>query len=233
MKKKLFCSFMLSAATILCIFAAGSRETINTITVTGTGTVKIQSDAASIMMSVVTDDIDPAKAAGKNAQIMIDVQNAVSVLGVKKEHISTQNYSLYENYRYSRDGMSEKPEYRASNTITITLTDISLTGVVIDAALQSGANQLSQLTFYSTKTKEAGEEAQRLAIQDAYKKADFLAKGAGRTLGKVVKIEEVNGYSSRSTMYKADMMLAEGGATPVSPEDSTITVSYNFVYELK
>lgn len=233
MKKIFLSSVIFLVGTLFCVWGAGNKEIYETVSVSGTGTVKIQSDAAKIIVSVVTNDEDPAKAAEKNAQRMIDVQNAAAALGIKNEQMTTQNYSLYENYRYTKDGEQEKPEYRASNTITITVTDTSLTGKVIDAALSAGANQLSQLSFYSTKTEEAYDEARKLAIDNAHKKADFLASGAGRTLGRVLKIEETFNSYSQNSIYKADMMMAQRESTPISPEDSEVSVTYNFVYQLQ
>jgi uncharacterized protein YggE len=233
MKKFLLTSVLLTISTFFCIWASGTKDQYDTVSISGTGIVKMQSDAANITLAVVTNDEDPSRAAEKNAQIMVDVQNAVSVLGMKKEDIVTQNYSLYENYRYAKDGTMDKPDYRASNSVTITVYDISLAGIVIDAALKAGANQLSQISFFSTKSDEAYDEARSLAIENAYKKADFLAKETGRTLGKVIKIEEAYNAPSQNIMYKTDM-LAEGRAsTPINPEDSVISVTYNFVYELK
>ena len=233
MKKFILSIFLITAGALLCVYASGNKDDYNTLRVSGNGIVKMQSDAANITLAVVTSDEDPSMAAEKNARIMVDVQNAVSVLGIKKEDIITQNYSLYENYRYSKDGAVEKPDYRASNSITITVYDTSLAGIVIDAALKAGANQLSQISFFSTKSDEAYDEARTLAIANAYKKADFLAKGTGRVLGKVISIEEAYSSPSQNVMYKADMLAAERASTPISPEDSVITVTYNFVYELK
>ncbi len=218
---------------ILCsVWAAGTKEEYGTISVSGTGTVTMKSDAASILMTVSTINQDPSLAAEENAQKMTAVQNAVSVLGINKEDISTQDYSVYEDYRYTKDDPQRKPDYRVSNTITIIVHNISLVNVVIDAGLKAGANQLSQLSFFSTKTDEAYDNARDLAIQDAQRKAQKLALGTGRKLGQVIKIEEGYTSSPRNSLYKTDMAMAQGTPTPVSPEDDTITLTYNFVFSL-
>lgn len=233
MKKILVFYVLLSFSAFFSLWASGNMDQTSTISISGTGVVTLDSDAAAITLAVVTNDENPSAAAEKNAQIMVDVQNAVSVLGIKKDAIVTNNYSLYENYRYGKDGTIEKIEYRASNSITITVYDTSLSGIIIDAALKAGANQLSQISFFSTKTAEAYDKARSLAVENARVKAETLAKETGGTLGKVIRIEEAYSSPSQNVMYRADMLMAEKASTPINPEDSTITVTYNFVYELK
>lgn len=234
MKKITLCTFLLFTATLFSLFSAGYKDvSYNTVMVSGTGTITMKSDTANILLAVVTTDEDASLAASKNAELMSQVQNAVIALGIEREDISTQNYSLYENYRNSRDENSQIKEYRASNNVSIIVRDISLVGLVIDAALKSGANQLSNVSFSSSKTKEAYNEARKLAVEDAYNKALFLATETGRKLGKTIRIEEASASSPRNYGYENSIVMAKAEITPISAEDSNVTIQLNIVYELK
>ena len=79
----------------------------STISISGTGVVTLDSDAAAITLAVVTNDENPSAAAEKNAQIMVDVQNAVSVLGIKKDAIDLSFNNNYLTISAKRDDTVE------------------------------------------------------------------------------------------------------------------------------
>ena len=218
------------------VFAMGSNENKNTISVIGNGKVIVESDTATISLSVVTSDKDAAQSAQKNAVLMTKVQDTLINIGLKKEDFSTSNYSIYEHRPYNpKDGSYSQPEYRTSNNIIVTVKDISKTGTVIDTALKGGANQLSSLTFSSSKIHLAYEEARLQAVRDARDKATALANAAGRELGKAIIIEEANAYAEPVFYDNAKMMAVRETSveTPIVAEGSTAQYSLRIVFELK
>ena len=234
MTKKKIASLLLSSVLMISLFAAGSSETKNTISVMGNGSVIVDSDIAHIRVSVLTTDADASLSAQKNADLMTRVQDALIKIGLTKADFATSNYSIYENKPYnSKDGSYGPPEYCTSNNLSVTVKDVSKTGLVIDTALKAGANQLSSLSFSSSKIAEAYDEARIQAIKDAQKKAEVLAREAGRKLGKAIIIEESHSYAE-PIAYTGAMMMKEARAdTPIVAEDSTATYAVRVVFELK
>ena len=211
-----------------------------TVSVSGSGSVTLEADNATIILSVVTRGPDVAKTSEENAEKMTAVQEAVITAGIAKDCISTQNYSVYQETRYDpKTGKSIPEDYRVTNQIKILVKKISMASEVIDLALKNGANQLSSLSYGVTDTEIAKKQARTLAIQQAQESANLLAGASGSRLGKVLQISEHADYAyPRAVMMKAsanmDMVATEEAvATPVSGGSTTVTVNVDAVYQLK
>ena len=121
--------------TVLFISSAVLFAESPTISVNGTGTISIKADTASITLAVITFDQEASSAASKNAVIMNKVSQSLLEEGILPEDITTNNYYLRQETRYSDDGKKEKQEYRVSNNITVIIKDIDKVGNVIDAEI--------------------------------------------------------------------------------------------------
>lgn len=230
-----------SAAAVFLLGAAlyaSSKPEQSGITVTGTGIVTTKPDTASITLAVVTDDREAAAAAAKNAELMAAVTKAVLNCGIKAEDMVTRNYNVYRQSRYnSQTGEQEEKGYQVSNNLTVTVRSINETGKVIDAALKAGANQLSNVSFYTNDTAEAYTQARKQAVMHAQDAARVLSESAGRKIGKLVFIEEfTNDSAYRNTVaFDAAMLKSAsfGESTPITPGDTEVSVTVRAVFELK
>lgn len=213
-----------------------------TVSVSGTGSVTVEADTATIILSVITTGKDVAETSAENAKKMTAVQDAVKAKGIQKECISTQNYSVYQESHYdNKSGKQVYDDYRVTNQVKILVKKINMAGEIIDLALKSGANQLSSLTYGVTDTEIAKKQARSLAIAQAQESANLLAGASGAKLGKVLSISEHADYAyPRARLMKAsalaensDMLFEESAPTPVSGGSSTITISVDAVYQLR
>ena len=212
-----------------------------TVSVSGTGSITVEADTATIILSVITKGNDVSETSAENAKKMTAVQDAIKAKGIQKECISTQNFSVYQESHYdNKSGKQVYDDYRVTNQIKILVKKIGMVSEVIDLALKSGANQLSSLSYGVTDTEIAKKQARSLAIAQAQEAANLLAGASGAKLGKVLSISEHADYAyPRARMLKAglansDMALAEEAvATPVSGGSSTVTISVDAVYQLK
>ncbi len=212
-----------------------------TVSVSGTGSVTVEADTATIILSVITKGKDVAETSAENALKMTAVQEAVKAKGIQKECISTQNYSVFQESHYdNKSGKQVYDDYRVTNQIKILVKKIGMTGEIIDLALKSGANQLSSLTYGVTDTEIAKKQARSLAISQAQESANLLAGASGAKLGKVLSISEHSDFSyprarlmKASAVANADMALEEAAPTPISGGSSTITITVDAVYQLR
>ena len=212
-----------------------------TVSVSGTGSVTVEADTATIILSVITKGKDVAETSAENALKMTAVQEAVKAKGIQKECISTQNYSVFQESHYdNKSGKQVYDDYRITNQIKILVKKIGMTGEIIDLALKSGANQLSSLTYGVTDTEIAKKQARSLAISQAQESANLLAGASGAKLGKVLSISEHSDFSyprarlmKASAVANADMALEEAAPTPISGGSSTITITVDAVYQLR
>lgn len=212
-----------------------------TVSVSGTGSVTVEADTATIILSVITKGKDVAETSAENANKMTAVQDAIKSKGIQKECISTQNYSVFQESHYdNKTGKQVYDDYRVTNQVKILVKKIGMAGEIIDLALKSGANQLSSLTYGVTDTEIAKKQARSLAISQAQESANLLAGASGAKLGKVLSISEHSDYSyprarllKASAVANADMALEEAAPTPISGGSSTVTITVDAVYQLK
>ena len=241
-KNSRFLLLFLAASTLILSSCTIQQDNYakRTVSVSGSGSVTLEADKATIILSVVTRGVDVAKTSEENAAKMTAVQEAVIKAGISKDNISTQNYSVYQETRYDpKTGRSIPEDFRVTNQIKILVKNISKTSEVIDVALKNGANQLSSLSYGVSDTEIAKKQARTLAIQQAQEAANLLAGASGSKLGKVLQISEHADYSyPRAAMMKSKASADEGAleesvSTPVSGGTSAITVNVDAVYQLK
>lgn len=230
--------FILAA---LFLSACSIRMTENnrrTVSVSGTGSVEVDADNATITLSVNTRGKDVSKAAEENAQKMTKVQEAVLLAGIAKENISTQRYTVYQESNYS-NGRSIPGDYVVSNKIKIFVKDLALTSAVIDSALKSGANELSSFEYGISQKDVYVKQARTLAVQNAHDAANLIATTGGSMLGKLLSVNEhqneygvYRAYAAKNAM--ADMATESlSVSTPMSAGKSTISFTVDAVYEIK
>lgn len=232
----LFSALLLTSCTI-----HQDNYSKRTVSVSGTGSVTLEADNATIILSVITKGKEVAETTEDNAKKMTAVQNAVIAKGIQKDCISTQNFSVFQESHWDqKSGKQIEDDYCVTNQVKVFVKKIDKVSEVIDTALKSGANQLSSLTYGVTDTEIAKKQARSLAIAQAQEAANLLAGASGAKLGKILAITEHADYAfPRARMLKAGMAasanmdLESAAPTPVSGGSSTVTISVDAVYQLK
>jgi uncharacterized protein len=113
---------------------------------------------------------------------------AIKAQGVEAKDIATDLYMIepvYENY----DSLVIKG-YRISNTVAVTVREVNKTSAIVAAALAAGANQVSDVSFYTSELRKYRDQARELAMTAAKEKAQALAGSAGAETGCVLNISE-------------------------------------------
>ena len=223
-----------SAALASCSYRNDDYST-RTVSVHGIGTVEVDADNATITMSVVTRGESVAGASNENAHIMTEVRKSVLALGIEKDSVTTENYSLMQESNYI-DGKQVMGDYRVTNQIKIHIKKVEMVSDIIDTALRAGANRLSSLEYGISDNALAIKQARTLAVQQA----QLIAGTSGARLGKVLRVEEQQNFANSrnvrfasKAMASADMGIEESASTPVSGGKSNVTVSVDAIYELK
>ena len=206
-----------------------------TVTALGSATVTVTPDMASFSVGVTTQDAQVNAAQAANAAAMNGVIDAIKAQGIASEDIQTQNYSVNPVYDYQTGKLGEQQTlvgYTVSNTVTVTVRALDTLPTVMDAAIAAGANQLYGVSFASSQSDAAMDQAMAAAAQDALRKAKLLADAVGRTLGDVQSVTEVNdSYISYSGARALAYVKAE--ATPIEAGTMTVTASVRVEVGLK
>jgi uncharacterized protein YggE len=178
--------------------------------------VQVAPDRARVDVGVVSQ-AQTAQAAGEeNARRVQQVMAELRKLVGPKAEIKTLYYSVQPNYRTPRPGGSpEIAGYTASNTVQVTLDDLSLVGKVIDGAMRSGANNIHGVQFSIRDEKPARAQALAQAAQIARAEAEAIAKALGLRVIRVHGAEE--GERQPVFPMQTRMAMAEAAQTPIEP----------------
>lgn len=222
--------FLLSISTAFA--AQKDAPAAPTLSVEGQGQGTATPDMATVTIGVTTRADDAAKAQNDNAWVAAQIQNAVEGLGIAEKDIQTRNYSFYPNYSTEKNHQNEITGYTVNNSVVVVVRDIKLTGKVIDATLNHGANEISSLDFSASDTRAVRKEALLNAVQDARDKADVIAKGLGKRIVGIQSVSENTGYLE-TRRFNGNMLLAaaKDSATPIAPGSlsMTATVHVDFI----
>ncbi len=231
MMKRMLALF--AALVLLLSVSAAAAET--TLTVSGTGEVRISADTAVISLGVNARDRDVLKAQQKVNESIAAVRSALAAQGVKEENISTEFINIYAMYDYQND-QEQLSAYNASSTLAIMVTDMDSVGALIDAAFAAGANTLNGITFSASDTEEARAEALKEAVADARKKAEILAEAAGMTITGIETVSEGGVFSYENDMgnVRAKGMAEESAAgTVVQAAKLIVSANVSVTFEAK
>ena len=233
MRKFFWMTFLIVMTICATTFAEEIKPPI--ISVSGDGFVEVAPDRAIISVGVVTRDKNSASVQAANAKAASSVINSIVDLGIERKNISTGNYSFNPIYRYN-DGKNFLEGYEATNSVTIIVDDLNLVGKIIGAALSHGANQVNSLNFGLRDKKIHENEAIRLAITDARRKAEVAASALGKT---IVGVRNVS-INSSSVITPRNAKLARGTAndsinveTPIESGTVQCSASVHVEFEIR
>ena len=206
--------------------AGGAAKPSGGITVTGTGTITSVPDEATFTVGVQTQGSTARDALASNSAQMRRVIGAVRSAGVSKNDIQTQDVSVSANYS---DG-NQIDGYSASNSVLVTIRDLSRAGRVLDAASNAGANQVYGPSLSRSDQDALEKKALRDAVGEARTKAEALAKAAGVSLGGVTAITE-GSSGGAEPYYATDLRMAKADA-PIEPGTQDIQASVTITFAI-
>lgn len=198
------------------------------LSTSGQGEAKVTPDRASVMLNVQTRATTAAAAAADNATRTRAVLDAVARLGLSRDQLSTEGYTVYPEMQYDRNGAAPRVSgYVVTNTVHAETKRPEQAGAIVDAALGAGANMVNSLTFYASSIDEARRQAVAAAVGNARADAEAMAKAAGGNLGPLVELSTGGPTVPPRPMYDVAVraksaMQAE--PTPVNPGQQTVTV---------
>ncbi len=213
-----------------------------TITVTGTSQSDVANQTAGFSATITSTNADKQKATDDVNTKMTALIKSIKDFGIADADIKTESVNVYQQTTTMMYPLPPQPagnglpaqagDWTASNSIAITLRDVSKTSGISDILNKSGATNVygPNLGVASGQTATDSVLLSK-AVADARQKADAIAKAGGQTLGHMINVQE--GGSN----YPIPMMYATkdsaGSGTPIQPGTSTLSKSVTVVFELK
>ncbi|MFW7379687.1 MAG: SIMPL domain-containing protein [Oligoflexus sp.] len=209
------------ATTTIAGNTFAKESSMGTITVQGESRKLVQPDQVMIMIGIEHRDQDLSQAQNNNNMAVRQVLKVIKEFKIDERDVQTTYVHLSPQVQHQYPGRGEQEDkpvlYLARKEMGILLKDIQRYESLMSALLQSGVNQIQQISFLHSKEEQLREEARRQALRNAKEKAQSMAKELGSQIGATKSIQE-GGLRHSSPVplafktMESRSMMDEGGA---------------------
>lgn len=201
----------------------------NQIITHGMGRVEVPPNQASVTVGFQVQRPTAADASAEANRVAEQILNRLQQINVRRQDIRTSGIQLSPVYTTPREGAPQVVGYRASYTLTLTLTDLRQVGPSIDESVKAGANTIAGVSFGLRDLSDARKEALAAAVREAREKADAIARAAGLQIKGIQQIVE-EGVEFAIPRMEQRAMPAPSVPTPIEPGLITVTARVTIVF---
>lgn len=225
-------------------FSLGSNNTYNTFEVVGVGKVSatpnIATTSYTITETAATEEAARSEANNKQNQALAELKK----IGIEESDITS---NIYVNPNYEIEPLQSGAEpliypptrqvqngYTATVTTEIKSKDVEMINQAIDSVTTIGAT-VSGVSYTLDDQEKYKQEATILAVQDAKKQAEAIAKTAGFKVGNIVTIRNADENFGYPQPYAAEGMLkssAPDNSTNLQPGENEVTARMGITYTI-
>jgi uncharacterized protein YggE len=204
------------------------------IEVSGEGSVRAAPDFARVTLGVTTTGKDAREAMAANAKSANALVALIKSEGVAPADIQTSDVSISPMFSNQPPAQASTPAiigYSVSDSVTVTVRDISSLGALLDKAVAAGANAIYRIGYGENDPSALLDKARPLAVADARRKAEIYALAGGAKIGRLMELTEEAG--ARPVPFAA-RAFAQGAPapTPIEPGQDKLTVTVTARFEL-
>lgn len=217
---------------------AVSSTTPSTMTVTGTGLASAVPDEIQVVLGVTNTGPNATKVLLQNSANMTAAISAIEKgVGINNSEVQTTNFNFGPTYSYSNTISG----YQASNDIQITLqgSDVAKLDIVINAAVNAGANQIQSIQYVLSNSlqNELQNQALKNAVADANQTALLTAQSEGLSIIGVQSVTIVSNNTPQPEYFASAALTSVANSSinynvPISPGQTQYTMEIQVVYLL-
>lgn len=203
------------------------------IKVFGSAVVRVVPDTASVVVAVTRLEEQPKDAFAKahaGAKAVHDYLKSAAIDDVRSSRIT-----LKQEYRY-QSGENRFVGYQAKLGYSIIVRDLDKVEGLLIGLIEAGANELTSVTFETSRLKEVREDARQRAVSAARSKAEIYAAAANITIGSITLIEDVNPEELtaryESHIHREPFVDDPGDTKAVDPGAIAVGAAVNMVFEI-
>ena len=230
---------------IVAILIVGGYLVFNAgpvVSAQGTASIKAVPDEVSVNVNIETRNSTAQLAQESNKEISEKLLVELVKLGYDRNELKFVNYYVSPEYDWN-NGNQKLKGYVVSQQLVVKTSDVNRVPSIVDAVINSGA-LISYINFEVSDAKQAEYKNQALeqASKDAMTKAQSIASGQGKKLGRLVSITNqdyyypgpVNYYTRDASAGVAESnAVALKAATNLAPNEQDITASISAQYKLR
>lgn len=215
--------------------AQESKTMPRIISLNGHGEVKSKPDMAIVSVGVMSQGTTAREALTANTAAMQKIFAALKTAGIEAKDIQTSNFSVNPRFQYDQE--NKKPPlvvgYDVSNMVSVSVRKLDTLGAVLDTMVSEGSNQINGIGFAIADDQNMQDEARKLAVADAERKAKLYAATTGVTLGQIMSVSEGNFQPPQPVFYGKAVRQDSAGAVPIAEGEQTVAADVNITWEIK
>ena len=209
----------------------------NTISVLGEGEVFAKPDMGMAVFTVSNENKDVREALNEKTNNFNRLVEFMKESGIEEKDMKTISFTITPRYEYPEadnfsPGRRVLAGYQATQSLEVKVRDIDKMGIIVQGAVNAGANEVTDIRFVVENEEEYRNESRALAVGDAKLKAEKLANKLG------VELVRITHYSENEGPIVFDMMRREavgmGGPAPdIQTGENLIRTVVTINYEIK
>jgi uncharacterized protein YggE len=226
-------TFICLLATLVLATAAVRAAPLpdSEITASGTGSVSLPPDIATVSASIETSAESANDAISQSNEIYNRVVAALTKLGIARNDISLAYYNVSYNPRpkvMPPSPTGERYGYTVSRGFSVKVREIGKAGRVSDACTNAGATSINGVSFGLSDPNVARGRATAKAVAEARANAEAVARAADLHIVAIKSIELTGAPSAPMPLMRAAAMPNE--PTEFDQSNVSVTVSVSVVF---
>ncbi len=214
----------------------GDMENKTLLTLSGSAERDVEPNLVKFNVGVETINENAEISASENAEIMVNIKQALIDSGIPEKNIKTNYYYINREYIYPKEDVLPVVKYKTTHSLLVETTQINEIGKIIDSCVQAGANNVGnvQFTLDDETMNEIKKELVSEAIENARDKANSMASDLSQ---KVVKVKSMNtntdyyiNYNYYNRLLETDLISAGKVDTEIFMDDIKVTAHVNAEY---
>jgi uncharacterized protein YggE len=184
----LFCLALAGAALVtgtpFATATAAEREEPRLVSVQGAGEVRAQPDRATVTLGITTRQPTVEAARQEANRVTEQLLGVARGLQIPNEQIRSTRINVNPEYVWNEPRRQRDFKgYVVQRQLIVDLRDIEKLGPLMEKSMTAGANLVQEPVLDSSKRKDLERQALALAVEDARRNADVLARSVGMAVG--------------------------------------------------
>lgn len=236
--RKLIATALLAGTSLYAGNAVATEVTLTTanpvIDLSVTEYVDAVPDVASFSTGVQTFAPTANEAVRQNNAQMAIVVARLKALGIANKDIQTTQLSLNQQFDY-QEGRQVFRGFAANNIVTAKLRDLKKMPAFLDALASDGATNFNGPVFTVDDDSRLKQAASDKAWNSAMARANMIARKAGHSSARLLRVEEIsNDFAGQPMPMATEVRAADASSksSPILPGRVRIGATMNFTFEM-
>jgi uncharacterized protein YggE len=213
------------------------KNTVPSITTTGSASVEVEPNIATITLGVVTERPTAAEAASENARAAQALTSEIKAKGIDAKDVRTLAVTLSPVYDETLDANGRLIKrklrgYSARNDLSIRVRQIASAGALARQLIDKGANSFDGVAFDYEPKEDKYDVLRTAAVRDALRKATSYVGGLGLKLGRVLEISSPSPHAFASAPMAKSVQGDSAIAIPIEPGVEILRTDVQVSWEL-